>query len=100
MLKKWGAKSSPQSKLIPAVLKSDQSEDPSSNRQVALSVERDSEIESMISKQKRREPNWASIKQPKGPIAIKAFEEIEKIKAKRLEKINKAKVDEAKKKQK
>lgn len=49
---------------------------------------------------KKKEPNWEAIKQPKGPIAQRAFEELQQIKAKRLEKINKAKNEEAKKKQK
>ena len=47
---------------------------------------------------KKKEPNWEAIKQPKGPIAQRASEDLQKIKAKRLEKINKAKNEEAKKK--
>ena len=48
---------------------------------------------------KGKEPDWEAIKLPKGNIALRAFEEIQAIKAKRMEKMNKARVDEVKKQQ-
>ena len=57
-------------------MKSDQSEDPNTNRELALSVERESKIDALIKQNKKKDINWEKIKQPKGPIALRAFEEI------------------------
>lgn len=104
MLEKWDVEVDSfrnRQSLVPALYSSESDE--ASKRIVAIASDNMSgeELSQRIAeKNKRKELDWAKVKEPSNKIALRAVEEFQALKQKRIEKQNKDRLEEAKKKQK
>ena len=83
--------------LVPALFDPD---DEASKRIVALTEKRPEEASKRQEERKKKPLDWSKVKEPTNPIALRAVEEFQALKQKRIEKQNKDRVEEAKKIQK
>ena len=87
--------------MVPALYSSESDE--ASKRIVAIASDNMSaeELSQRINnKNKKKELDWAKVKDPSNKIALRAVEEFQALKQKRIEKQNKDRLEEAKKRQK
>ena len=86
--------------LVPALYTSESDE--ASKRIVALAdnMTADENSQRIATKNKKKELEWSKVKDPSNPIALRAVEEFQALKQKRIEKQNKDRLEEAKKMQK